>query len=112
MQAINPTSTTAWSKLVDLAQNYQHLTITELFDQKDRFEKYSLEFEDLLVDFSKNRLPDDVFEALLQLAQEAALPKAIESMFVGQSIKQKIVLCCIQPYETVPTPRFWWMGRM
>ena len=88
MQAINPTSTTAWSKLVDLAQNYQHLTITELFDQKDRFEKYSLEFEDLLVDFSKNRLPDDVFEALLQLAQEAALPKAIESMFVGQAINQ------------------------
>ncbi len=88
MQAINPTSTTAWSKLVDLAQNYQHLTITELFDQKDRFEKHSLEFEDLLVDFSKNRLPDDVFEALLQLAQEAALPKAIESMFVGQAINQ------------------------
>lgn len=88
MQAINPTSTAAWSKLVDLAQNYQHLTITELFDQKDRFEKYSLEFEDLLVDFSKNRLPDDVFEALLQLAQEAALPKAIESMFVGQAINQ------------------------
>ena len=88
MQAINPTSTSAWSKLVDLAQNYQHLTITELFDQKDRFEKYSLEFEDLLVDFSKNRLPDDVFEALLQLAQEAALPKAIESMFVGQAINQ------------------------
>ena len=88
MQAINPTSTTAWSKLVDLAQNYQHLTITELFDQKDRFEKYSLEFEDLLVDFSKNRLPDDVFDALLQLAQEAALPKAIECMFVGQAINQ------------------------
>jgi len=88
MQAINPTSTAAWSKLVDLAQNYQHLTITELFDQKDRFEKYSLEFEDLLVDFSKNRLPDDVFEALLHLAQEAALPKAIESMFVGQAINQ------------------------
>ena len=88
MQAINPTSTAAWSKLVDLAQNYQHLTITELFDQKDRFEKYSLEFEDLLVDFSKNRLPDDVFEGLLQLAQEAALPKAIESMFVGQAINQ------------------------
>jgi len=88
MQAINPTSTTAWSKLVDLSQNYQHLTIAELFDQKDRFEKYSLQFEELLVDFSKNRLPDDVFEALLQLAQETALPQAIESMFVGQAINQ------------------------
>ncbi len=88
MQAINPTTTSAWSKLVALSQKHQNLSILELFNQKDRFECYSRSFEDILVDFSKNRIPDEVFEALLQLAQETALPQAIESMFTGQAINQ------------------------
>ena len=88
MQAINPTTTSAWSKLVALSQKHQNLSIVELFDQKDRFERYSRSLEDILVDFSKNRIPDEVFEALLQLAQETALPQAIESMFTGQAINQ------------------------
>jgi len=88
MQAINPTTTSAWSKLVALSQKHQSLSILELFDQKDRFERYSRSLEDILVDFSKNRIPDEVFEALLQLAQETALPQAIESMFTGQAINQ------------------------
>jgi len=88
MQAINPTTTTAWSKLVALSQKHQNLSIVELFDQKDRFERYSRSLEDILVDFSKNRIPDEVFEALLQLAQETALSQAIESMFTGQAINQ------------------------
>ena len=88
MQAINPTTTSAWSKLVALSQKNQNLSIVELFDQKDRFERYSRSLEDILVDFSKNRIPDEVFEALLQLAQETALSQAIESMFTGQAINQ------------------------
>ena len=88
MQAINPTTTSAWSKLVALSQKHQNLSIVELFDKKDRFERYSRSLEDILVDFSKNRIPDEVFEALLQLAQETALSQAIESMFTGQAINQ------------------------
>jgi glucose-6-phosphate isomerase len=88
MQAINPTTTSAWSKLVALSQKHQNLSILELFNKKDRFERYSRSFEDILVDFSKNRIPDEVFEVLLQLAQETALPQAIESMFTGQAINQ------------------------
>jgi glucose-6-phosphate isomerase len=88
MQAINPTTTSAWNKLVALSQKHQNLSIVELFDQKDRFERYSRSLEDILVDFSKNRIPDEVFEALLQLAQETALSQAIESMFTGKAINQ------------------------
>ena len=88
MQAINPTTTSAWNKLADLSQKHQNLSITELFNQKDRFERYSRSFEDILVDFSKNRISDSVFETLLQLAQETALSQAIESMFSGQAINQ------------------------
>lgn len=88
MQAINPTTTSAWNKLVALSKKHQNLSIVELFNQKDRFARYSRSLEDLLVDFSKNRIPDEVFEALLELAQETALPQAIESMFTGQAINQ------------------------
>jgi type I restriction enzyme R subunit len=70
MQAINPTTTSAWSKLVELSKKHQTSTITALFDQKNRFERYSRSLEDILVDFSKNRISDEVFEELLNLARE------------------------------------------
>jgi glucose-6-phosphate isomerase len=88
MQVINPTTTSAWSKLISLSQKHQNLSIAELFNQKDRFERYSRTLEDILVDFSKNRISDDVFEVLIQLAQETALSQSIESMFTGQAINQ------------------------
>ncbi len=88
MQAINPTTTSAWSTLDALSQKHQNLSIEELFKQKNRFERYSRSVEDILIDFSKNRISDEVFAALIQLAQETALPQAIESMFTGQAINQ------------------------
>ena len=88
MQAINPTTTSAWSRLVELSKKHQTSTITTLFDQENRFERYSRSLEDILVDFSKNRISDEVFEELLNLAQETALQAAISSMFEGQAINQ------------------------
>lgn len=88
MQVINPTTTSAWSKLIALSEKHKNLSIAELFDQKNRFERYSRRLGDILVDFSKNRISDEVFEALIQLAQETDLPKAIDSMFLGQAINQ------------------------
>ena len=65
MQAINPTTTSAWSKLVELSEKQQTSTIAGLFDQPNRFERYSRSLQDILVDFSKNRISDEVFEELL-----------------------------------------------
>ena len=88
MKAINPTTTSAWTKLVELSKKNQTSTIAALFDQSNRFERYSRSLEDILVDFSKNRISDEVFEELLNLAQETALREAITSMFEGQAINQ------------------------
>ena len=52
----------------------------------ERFEKYSLKFEDILLDFSKNIVSDEVKSTLLDLAEECGLKGAIESMFSGQKI--------------------------
>jgi len=88
MIAINPTQTPAWNKLKDLAAQYKDLTIASQFDNKDRFNQLSLQHEDILVDFSKNRLNQQILEALLELAADCKLTEAVEAMFTGKPINQ------------------------
>ena len=88
MNSINPTSTPAWTRLKQLAEEHKDLTILSLFDQRERFERYSLSLEEILVDYSKNRVNDDILKALCDLARETELHVAIEDMFTGQPINK------------------------
>lgn len=88
MNSIDPTTTPAWARLKDLAEKYKDLQIRTLFNEKERFERYSLELNDILVDFSKNKLNDEILEALRDLAEETELSHAIKSMFEGERINQ------------------------
>ena len=56
---IDPTTTNAWKKLEEYYFSFEGTELKELFaiDPK-RFENYSLRFEDILVDFSKNIIDD------------------------------------------------------
>ena len=84
---INPTTTAAWKKLETYYATFSETHIKELFqNDADRFEKYSVKFEDILVDFSKNRVDDSVRSLLMELAGECKLQDAIESMFSGEKI--------------------------
>ncbi|MBY5950711.1 glucose-6-phosphate isomerase [Algoriphagus marincola] len=86
MRQINPTQTDAWKRLKDLSEKYKNLSISELFQEPERFERFSISLEDTLVDYSKNRLNEEIFDTLLDLARECELHKAIESMFTGEAI--------------------------
>lgn len=90
MQNINPTTTKAWQALEAHKQQQQAVTIAQLFAQDNaRFERYSLEFNnEILVDFSKNPINQDTLNLLRQLANECALPQAIEAMFSGEKINR------------------------
>lgn len=88
MNSINPTATPAWGRLVSLQDKYQNLSIKHLFEKSERFERYSLQLEDLLVDYSKNRINGEIFSALMDLARETELHQAIESMFSGEAINR------------------------
>lgn len=67
----------------------QHQHLRDLFaSDPDRFTKFSRQFEDLLLDFSKNRITDETLTLLLQLAHDAKLPDAIEKMFTGDKINR------------------------
>lgn len=90
MQNINPTQTAAWQALKQHKQQQSAVTISQLFAQDpQRFEQYSLTFNDeILVDFSKNNLTQQTLTYLYQLADQCALPQAIEAMFNGEKINR------------------------
>lgn len=86
MKNINPTQTASWEKLNQLAAAHKNLQIKALFAEPNRFEKFSIRFEDLLIDYSKNRLNTEIKKTLLDLAKEVGLKEAIEAMFTGKKI--------------------------
>ncbi|MCG6186132.1 glucose-6-phosphate isomerase [Maribellus maritimus] len=87
MPKINPTTTEAWKKLEDYFAGFKSTQIKELFaDDIERFQKYSLKFEDILVDVSKNRVDETVRSLLVELATECGLKEAIGGMFSGEKI--------------------------
>ena len=53
-----------------------------------RFDKFSIRFNDLIVDYSKNRITEKTLKGLIALAEECDLKKAIENMFNGAKINE------------------------
>ncbi len=87
LQHINPTQTTAWSQLVQHYQSIQGQAMKQLFQQDpERFEKFSLYLEDMLVDVSKNIITEETCKLLIKLAEETKVKDAIESQFTGKKI--------------------------
>jgi len=76
-----------WQALQTHYQQIKNLHIRHLFEEDpQRFERFSLRFNDILFDYSKNRITGETMSLLLQLAREAKLSNAIEAMFSGQKI--------------------------
>jgi len=86
---INPTETTAWNSLTQHYQEMKEVQMKDLFAaEPDRFKKFSLQFEDILLDFSKNRITQNTVDHLLHLAEECKLKEAIAAMFGGEPINK------------------------
>ncbi|ELR70781.1 Glucose-6-phosphate isomerase [Fulvivirga imtechensis AK7] len=84
---IDPTQTTAWGKLEQHYRDNNHLKMQDLFKKDpERFSKFSLQFENILLDYSKNRITTETLDLLIALAKECQLDKAIEAMFNGEKI--------------------------
>ena len=90
MKNINPTNTQAWKALEAHQSQLANTTIADLFKQEqNRFNDYSLNFENqILVDFSKNKINQETLKLLRQLAKESALDGAINAMFTGEKINR------------------------
>jgi len=89
LPTVNFTETAAYKYLADHFININEKSLKQLFAEDEaRFEKFSLVFEDILVDYSKNRIDDTTIALLIQLARECKLDEAIKAMFGGDKINQ------------------------
>ncbi|MGJ1193648.1 glucose-6-phosphate isomerase [Sphingobacterium siyangense] len=91
---INFTKTEAYTNLAQhfgslsgLSNNSEKNDLRTLFAADPaRFEKFSIAFEDILLDYSKNRITAETKALLVQLAKECGLEEAIAAMFSGERI--------------------------
>ena len=83
---INPTKTEAWKKLSDHFKDNKDINIKNLFKEANRKEAFSVQLNDLNVDFSKNRITKETLSLLVDLAKEVGLKQAIEAQFSGEII--------------------------
>ncbi len=90
LKNINPTHTQAWKALSAHFENQKDITLTSLFAQDStRFERFSAQFgDDLLLDYSKNLINDEILADLFALADETELKDAISAMFNGDKINR------------------------
>jgi len=89
LQNVTPTATKAWKKLISHHSESKATQIKTLFDTDvNRAERFSLKWNDFLVDFSKNRITDETMQLLLQLSEEVHLKDAVQKYFNGDIINQ------------------------
>lgn len=85
----NPTATAAWKALEAHYESMKAVHMRDLFAQDERrFQSLSTCFEEMVVDYSKNRMTTETRQLLLQLAEECGLQDAIQAMFAGEIINE------------------------
>jgi glucose-6-phosphate isomerase len=86
---IDPTRTKSWQELARQFEEVKDVEMKDLFAKDpDRFDRLSIRFNDILVDYSKNRITQDTLALLLALVEEIGLKTAIGQMFGGQKINE------------------------
>ncbi|WP_293892096.1 glucose-6-phosphate isomerase [Flavobacterium sp.] len=86
---INPTTTKAWEKLNQHYAQMKNVSMTEMFaGDKSRAEKFHIQWNDFLIDYSKNRINQETLKLLQDLAKEINLKSAINSYFSGENINK------------------------
>lgn len=82
----DPTSTSAWSKLQGLTENFEPDFRKRFEEDPQRADRYTLSAGDLYVDLSKNFVDEDILDSLVQLSEEVGLAERRAAMFAGEHI--------------------------
>jgi glucose-6-phosphate isomerase len=89
LPSINPTKTKSWEKLQSHYKLLQNRSLQSLFvENPNRVNAFHLQWEDFLLDYSKNKITEETFQLLLELAEETELKKAIQLQFQGEKINE------------------------
>ena len=82
-----PTQLNSWNRLKDHYNYMSSVQMKDMFaEDQDRFNRFSLKFNDILLDYSKNRINEETKNLLVSLAHESGLRSAIDNMFGGVAI--------------------------
>jgi glucose-6-phosphate isomerase len=87
---LSPVKAKAWEELKAHFENdMQKIQIKDLFHaDPNRFQKFSIQTDHILFDYSKNLITEKTVGLLLKLAVESGVKEAIEAMFNGEKINQ------------------------
>ncbi|MXP05201.1 MULTISPECIES: glucose-6-phosphate isomerase [unclassified Apibacter] len=89
LSKINPTETRAWQLLKEHYDQIKDKHLRQWFkEDPQRFNKFSIQFNDILFDYSKNRIEEKTLKLLIQLAEETQVKEAIEKQFSGDKINE------------------------
>ncbi|TXT18913.1 MAG: glucose-6-phosphate isomerase [bacterium] len=76
-----------WQALKEERKAWKTLHLRTLFARdRKRAERFSLELDDLLLDYSKNLIRPQTMQLLLRLARESGVESLREAMFAGEKI--------------------------
>ncbi len=76
-----------WADLLNHHQQMASHNILQAFNEdSERFNRFSLTFNDFLFDYSKNRINHETLPLLIKLAEHTKLKENIEAMFNGEII--------------------------
>lgn len=83
----NLTDLPAWKALLKHKEQIAGVSMRDLFAQdENRFDSFHLSFNDMLLDYSKNRINQETMDLLMQLAKERGIKDWTEKMFNGEKI--------------------------
>ena len=87
LKNLNPTKTKSWKELQSHFEEISKVHMKSLFlNDRNRAESFKLSFEELTLDYSKNRVNGETLRHLLELARECGLADGIEKYFGGDKI--------------------------
>ncbi len=83
------TKTKTYRDLKNHHNDIKHTHLRDLFAQSsDRFHQFSIQYGDILVDYSKNIINKTTRSLLIDLANECKLKDAIQALFSGEKINK------------------------
>lgn len=87
LQNTNPTTTAAWQQLQQHYEIIKGVHMKTLFaEDANRAQQFHLQWNDFLVDYSKNIITEETMRLLLELARQTNLKDAIDKYFSGDAI--------------------------
>ena len=89
LKKMSPVKSKAWKKISKHYKKMKHKQMKDMFSENPlRFSEFSICFEDIFVDYSKNIINDETIKLLLSIASEMNLKEAIDSLFSGEKINE------------------------